>query len=292
VTACLGPSAVPRHHRHQRSHLPRFEGTLGGIRVALTEHANGGPPGTTCGAGKIRIGKLRLTGSSSYRAAPRSSYAGVTTSDVDEHPCVAGRAARVRLVPKDGAERRPRQSTWTGEPRPTRSRCQARTTGPAGSGRGNVPPIPRYAALPSATVAVGGAATSSAGCARGDLERDGRAEAGQVSLELVEGGRNWVHVSVVDDATGRPVPCRVHFRSPAGIPYQRTATTITSRRNLGSWHYDVGGDVRLGQTQLRVHRRHLPGVAATGRGRRGRRARVSSTNRLGRPCGSSRVSGT
>ena len=79
------------------------------------------------------------------------------------------------------------------------------------------------------------------------MQRDGRADAGQVSLELVESGRNWVHVSVVDDATGRPVPCRVHFRSAAGIPYQPHGHHNHVRQNLGSWHYDVGGDFRLGQ---------------------------------------------
>ena len=81
----------------------------------------------------------------------------------------------------------------------------------------------------------------------GDVERDGRADAGQVSLELAEGGRNWEHVSVVDDATGRPVPCRVHFRSAEGVPYQPHGHHNHVAQNLRSWHYDVGGDVRLGQ---------------------------------------------
>jgi hypothetical protein len=56
-----------------------------------------------------------------------------------------------------------------------------------------------------------------------------------------------VHVNVVDDATGRPVPCRVHFRSAEGIPYQPHGHHTHVTQNLDSWHYDVGGDVRLGQ---------------------------------------------
>jgi hypothetical protein len=52
---------------------------------------------------------------------------------------------------------------------------------------------------------------------------------------------------VIDDATGRPVPCRVHFRSPEGIPYQPDGHHNHVNRNLGSWHSDIGGDVRLGQ---------------------------------------------
>src|SRR6266496_5589412 len=71
------------------------------------------------------------------------------------------------------------------------------------------------------------------------MERDGRADVGQVWLELVESGRNWVHVSVVDDATGRPVPCRVHFRSAGGIPYQPHGHHNHVTQNLGNWHCEV-----------------------------------------------------
>ena len=103
------------------------------------------------------------------------------------------------------------------------------------------------AALPSATVAVRRGDDELGRVRWGDVERDGRADAGRVSLELAESGRNWVHVRVVDDATGRPVPCRVHFRSTGGIPYQPHGHHNHVTQNLGSWHYDVGGDVRLGQ---------------------------------------------
>ena len=105
--------------------------------------------------------------------------------------------------------------------------------------------IPR--GMPSATVAVRQGGDEPGRVRWGDVERDGRADVGQVSPELMEGGRNWVHVSVVDDATGRPVPCRVHFRSAEGIPYQPHGHHNHVTQNLGSWHYDVGGDVRLGQ---------------------------------------------
>ena len=82
----------------------------------------------------------------------------------------------------------------------------------------------------------------------GDHEREQRAAAGQVTFELAEDGRNWVHVTVIDDATGRPVPCRVHFCSAEGIPYQPHGHHNHVTQNLdGSWHYDVGGDMRLGQ---------------------------------------------
>ena len=56
-----------------------------------------------------------------------------------------------------------------------------------------------------------------------------------------------MHVTVVDHETGKPVPCRVHFRTPEGIPYQPHGHHNHVNSNLGSWHMDVGGDVRLGQ---------------------------------------------
>ena len=83
------------------------------------------------------------------------------------------------------------------------------------------------AALPSATVAVRRGDDELGRVRWGDVARDGRADAGQVTLELTEGGRNWVHVSVVDDATGGR--CRAGSISvrPREFPTSRMATTIT-----------------------------------------------------------------
>src|SRR2546422_4274420 len=53
--------------------------------------------------------------------------------------------------------------------------------------------------------------------------------------------------TVLDDETGRPVPCRVHFRSPRGIPYAPHGHHAHINSNNGTWHLDIGGDVRLGQ---------------------------------------------
>jgi hypothetical protein len=225
---------------------PRFEGRWDQAGERLTEHTRGGPTGYYLWCWENphperlveRIEFLPLGG--------RFIVAGVTTSDVDEHPFVRTPARPVRLVAHGGREgildiEVDRGVATYPQPLP------ARTTGPAGErarGRRRTRRSPRCRRPPSPS---GKAAASWAGCAGGDLERDGRAEAGRVSLELAEGGRNWVHVSVVDDATGRPVPCRVRFRSPAGIPYQPHGHHDHVTQNLGSWHYDVGGDVRLGQ---------------------------------------------
>ncbi|MCO5223764.1 MAG: CehA/McbA family metallohydrolase [Thermomicrobiales bacterium] len=69
-----------------------------------------------------------------------------------------------------------------------------------------------------------------------------------VSFRRVEEGRSWVHTTVFDEATGRPVPCRIHFRSSAGVPYQPHGHHDQLNTNISTWNFDIGGDVRLGQT--------------------------------------------
>ena len=68
-----------------------------------------------------------------------------------------------------------------------------------------------------------------------------------MKVELLDRGRNWVHVKVLDEDTGKPIPCRVHFRSPEGIPYQPHGHHSQLNSGMDNWHIDVGGDVRLGQ---------------------------------------------
>jgi hypothetical protein len=68
-----------------------------------------------------------------------------------------------------------------------------------------------------------------------------------VRFEIIDTGRNWVHITVLDDETGLPVPCRVHFRSARGVPYAPHGHHAHVNSNLETWHVDVGGDVRLGQ---------------------------------------------
>jgi hypothetical protein len=196
------------------------------------------------------------------------AVAGITLGHLDEHPFVRTPARPVRLVRTDTA-------TATGD-------TDAETT-PAGSdaekpdvltlevdrGVATYPqPLPsdddrpgwgaadasnaslayaQVAAVPSATVVVRQGAEELGNVRWGDVERDGQAAGDRVRVELADPGRNWVHVKVLDGATGQPVPCRVHFRSPEGIPYQPYGHHHHVTQNLNSWHYDVGGDVRLGQ---------------------------------------------
>ena len=103
------------------------------------------------------------------------------------------------------------------------------------------------AAISSATVTVKHAGEEIGRANWGELQTQGKVQTPRLQLEVVDRGRNWVHVTVLDDETGQPVPCRIHFRSPEGIPYQPHGHHDHVNSNLGTWHVDIGGDLRLGQ---------------------------------------------
>ena len=81
----------------------------------------------------------------------------------------------------------------------------------------------------------------------GEVESQGSVDTDKIHISLTEPGKNWVKVRVVDDETGQIVPCRIHFRSPDGVPYQPHGHHNQINSNLDTWHIDVGGDTRLGQ---------------------------------------------
>jgi hypothetical protein len=105
----------------------------------------------------------------------------------------------------------------------------------------------RVAAVPSASVTVRDGDREVGRFRWAELTHDDPVEQENIRVEVVERGRNWVHVTVLDDETGRPVPCRVHFRSPEGVPYQPHGHHEHVNSGLGTWHIDVGGDLRLGR---------------------------------------------
>jgi hypothetical protein len=226
--------------------LPRFQGRWGEAGARLAEHAMGWPAGYYLWCWENPHPQRAVERIEFIPRGPRFIVAGVTTSDVDEHPFVRAPARPVRLAARDGGNGVLEFDVDRGVatyPQPLPGEDDRAGWG-AAEGTSAYASV---AALPSATIAVRRGGAELGRVRWGDLERDGRADAGQVSLELLEDGRNWVHVSVVDDATGRPVPCRVHFRSAEGIPYQPHGHHNHVTQNLGSWHYDVGGDTRLGQ---------------------------------------------
>jgi hypothetical protein len=112
---------------------------------------------------------------------------------------------------------------------------------------GSSPAYVEVAALPSATLDVQVAGASAGSVSWGELQQRRSVEAERVRLEIVEDGRNWVETVVLDAETGQPVPCRVHFRSIQGVPYQPHGHHAHVNSNQDTWHIDVGGDLRLGQ---------------------------------------------
>lgn len=110
----------------------------------------------------------------------------------------------------------------------------------------NSPAYVEIAALPSATVRLKAGEDEISRVNWGEVLEQGRVQTPAARIEVVERGRNWVHITVVDDETEQPVPCRVHFRSPEGIPYQPHGHHDHLLSDQGTWHIDVGGDLRLG----------------------------------------------
>jgi hypothetical protein len=102
------------------------------------------------------------------------------------------------------------------------------------------------ASLPSGTVTVNQDGEEIGRARWAELETGQPVASGRARLQLADPGRNWAHVRVIDADTGHPVPCRVHFRSPLGVPFQPHGHHNHINSNMGTWHIDVGGDVRLG----------------------------------------------
>jgi hypothetical protein len=105
----------------------------------------------------------------------------------------------------------------------------------------------RVSAVPSATVVVSDGSREIGRFRWRDLSPDRPVRQEGLRVTDAEPGRNWVHVTVMDEQTGRPVACRVAFRTPDGIPYQPHGHHNHVNSDLGTWHIDVGGDVRLGR---------------------------------------------
>ena len=164
-------------------------------------------------------------------------------------------------------------SRWTGVWRPIRSRCPARTTGRLGSDRSRVRVCVEIAALPSATVAVRQGDNELGRVRWGNMERDGRADAARSCSSWWKAAATGCTSA---SSTARPGGrCRAgsHFRSagnslPAARPPQSRHAKYRQLA-LRRWRRRPPGPA-----QLRIYRRHLPGMAATRQRCRGCCARV------------------
>lgn len=110
------------------------------------------------------------------------------------------------------------------------------------------PAYVEVSATPSASVEIKNHGETLGTVNWGEVEEKGTVQPNErVKVQLIDTGRNWVHTTVLDDDTNKPVPCRIHFRSPHGVPYAPHGHHAHVNSNMGTWHIDVGGDVRLGQ---------------------------------------------
>ncbi|HEX5418053.1 MAG TPA: CehA/McbA family metallohydrolase [Chloroflexota bacterium] len=193
-------------------------------------------------------------------AGPRFVVAGLSLGFVDEHPFVREAARSVRIDLTDPAHAaRPfnlevsvdRGIATYPYPLPAEAPEAFLKDRQPGFGeplnQQSSPAYVQIAATPSATVTVKSGDEVLGEARWGALATEGQLNTGRVRLEVIDPGRNWVRTRVVDDATGEVLPCRVHFRSPEGVPYQPHGHHEHVFSNLGTWHVDVGGDLRLGQ---------------------------------------------
>jgi hypothetical protein len=240
---------------------PRYEGRWGNAGSRQTEATQQWPRHFCLWAWENPHPERVLESVTVEPAGPRFVVGAVTLSHVDEEPFSrsAAREVVITLPQAEDSERRfglevevDRGVATYPYPLPAQPTEAFLQDGFKGWGENqnqqNSPAYVEIAATPSATVTVKHEGEELGRANWGELEKQGTVEASpRLRLEVVEGGRNWVHTTVLDDETGRPIPCRVHFRSPRGIPYAPHGHHAHVNSNNGTWHLDIGGDVRLGQ---------------------------------------------
>ena len=239
---------------------PRHEGRWEQVGRRQTEFVRGAPLGYDLWTWENPQPQRVIESLEIVPKGPLFIIAAITLSHLDEHPFVRQGRRPVRIVltnPDEG--KKPfdldvevdRGIATYAQPLPRASADEFLKDPFKGWGEAmNTESSPAYvevAATPSATVTVkqGGEAVDQVRW--GALEKNGAVDTPRMRVELLDRGKNWVHVTVLDDDTGKPVPCRVHFRSPEGVPYQPHGHHNHVNSNMESWHIDVGGDLRLGQ---------------------------------------------
>lgn len=252
----------------------RYEGRWGAAGNRQTEAIQGSPQQFTLWPWRNPRPDVPIAAVVIHPAGPTFALGAITASHLDEEPFVrtARREVLITLPRPEDAEKlfalevdvdrggatypyalpASDPDTFLADDQKGWGEAQNPTSSPA---------YVEIAAIPSATVTVRQDGEELGSFRWGDLEREGAGASGpgsasaaqgggrepRIRVELVERGTNWVHTTVLDDETGRPIPCRIHFRAPNGIPYAPHGHHVHVNSNLGTWHMDIGGDLRLGQ---------------------------------------------
>lgn len=192
-------------------------------------------------------------------AGPRFAIGAITLGHLDEPLFyrAAKRFVRIELLERDDADK-----PFSLQVEVDRGVATYPHALPAGGAEPEDPHLPGFgeprnhssspayvgiAASPSANVTVRQGSEVLGSFRHADLESSERLQPGpRLRVELSDPGRNWVRTTVVDDRTGEPIPCRIHFRSPGGIPFQPHGHHSHIFSDLAPWNVDVGGDLQLG----------------------------------------------
>ncbi|MCA1597794.1 MAG: CehA/McbA family metallohydrolase, partial [Chloroflexi bacterium] len=240
--------------------MPRYEGRWAEAGERQTEVSQGYPRGYYLWAWRNPKPDASVESLTIVPRGPRFIVAAITLGHRDEQPFVREGKREVSIILTDPTDaQKPFDldvevdrgvATYVHSlPEATADEFIADTHRGWGEAQ-NAKSSPAYveiAAIPSATVTVKQGGTEVGHVTWGEVEEKGVATSPRMRVEFLDRGKNWVHVTVRDDETNKPVPCRVHFRSPEGIPYQPHGHHNQVNSNLGTWHVDIGGDLRLGQ---------------------------------------------
>jgi hypothetical protein len=249
----------------QHSMLPRWNGPWSEAGFRQTESAEGQARNYFIWRWRNPTPAVALQSIELVPGSARVVVAAITLAGVDENPLTHPGAVPVRIDlkppelavrpldvgPNDVTVRIDRGVASYAYPLSNQSTQEFLDDPFAGWGEAiNATSSPVYvevAAAPSATLQVGTEDLTLDSVRWSEVLSNGTVETEQVRVAVVEEGRNWVETVVVDDASGEPIPCRVHFRSTHGVPYQPHGhhSQVGSRQD--TWHRDVGGDLRLGQ---------------------------------------------
>jgi hypothetical protein len=238
--------------------MPRYHGEWAQIGARLTEASNGTPQAYYVWAWCNPHPERQLTALEVVPTRYRYVLAAITSSQLDEEPFSrqARRPVKITLTRPEDAARPLALSVAVDRglatypyPLPTAplDEIEPEMAGfGAPENKGSSPAYTEIAASPSATIDLKLGDENVGQLNWGELERAGAVQLERARIEVVDPGRNWVKVRVEDAGSGQPIPCRVAFHSPEGVPFPPHGHHAPVFSNFYDWNIDVGGDARLG----------------------------------------------